>query len=926
MLLGTALFLIAAVFLITQFSSTVEADEADDWPMFRLNYHHEGYKDGLAPDTNQTMWTFDTGTNNRWIVSSPMIVDDYVYIGSENGKLYKLNLADGTEVWNYTADENGGWAHFWSSPYVDLENNMVLCHADGVHAINLTTGERIWHFQSAVREFSSPVVHDGVVFVGSYDNCIYAIPQTDPNGDGTITEAELVWIYYSGEYQNGARVDDTGGAVSTTLAVVDGMVFGAEQTQLDSGSSYCDYNAFALPEIDPDGSGEIEHGEIIWKYEIGEHLPVIDTGVPGEGGDCFSSPAVNVDENHVYIGSRDQFVYCLSIEPDGDNLDNDGDGIFDNEGEMIWRTPVDNEIYSSPSFHNGNVFIGSGMYSTAGSPGSIYCFRQSDGGEVWSFQNTDGFLSSPLVADGKVFIGCNDETIYVRNESDGEPLWEFVATAGNENAFGSSPSLYKDQVVIGSCNGLVYCFNTPRINYEPEIDLLGPFDLTILMSSEDPMLTWSASDPNPGDTLLYDIYVHEDSEAVLQEESQALVASDLTLESYSVDGLEQGERYYWKVVVKDDEFNVSSDLWRFSVNSKPIIELIDPIEDEIITTTEVRLSWESEDGDNDDLLFTVYLDTNEDPTTIIEEDIEDDDLDVTDLVDGETYYWKILVSDGIENTTSEMWSLSIDLEAASNIAPTVTLDLPEDGTILSETEVTLSWSGNDEDDDDLVYSVYCDASTDPTTLIAEDLENTEVDVVNLSEDVAYYWKVIVSDGIDETKSVVWTFSVDFEYIGNVPPEIELKTPQEGQILFQTSLPLLWKGDDPDYDKLTYDVYLGIDPNSTTLVSEDQKQEMYSCIGLQWNQTYYWYVVVKDGTHEVSSETGSFTIAPEEVEVDDDDDSKEWYEEIADEPIYLGGIALFAAIIVIAVILMVQSRPQDYQYDDYDDEDDWGDWD
>jgi len=387
--------------------------------MFRLDYLHTGFKEGLAPDTNQTMWTFDTGTNNRWIVSSPMIVDEYVYIGSENGKLYKLNLENGTEVWNYTADSAGGWAHFWSSPFVDKESNMVFCHADGVHAVNMTTGERIWRFDSAVREFSSPVVHDGVVFVGSYDNCVYALPQEDPNGDGNITNDEIVWTYYSGEYASGARIDDTGGAVSTTLAIANGMVFGAEQTQLDSGSSYCDYNAFALPEIDPDGSGVIEHNEIIWNYEIGEHLPVIDTGVPGEGGDCFSSPSLNLDMGQLYIGSRDMFVYCLAIEPQGDGLDNDGDGIFDNEGELIWRSPVDNEVYSSPSIHDGRIFIGSGRYATGGSPGSVYCFRESDGEEEWSISNNDGFLSSPLVADNKVFIGCNDEFLYVLNESDG---------------------------------------------------------------------------------------------------------------------------------------------------------------------------------------------------------------------------------------------------------------------------------------------------------------------------------------------------------------------------------------------------------------------------------------------------------------------------------------------------------------------------
>jgi outer membrane protein assembly factor BamB len=393
-----------------------------------------------------------------------MIVDDFVYIGSDNGKLYKLNLHNGSEVWNYTVG-TGCAAQFWSSPCVDVENDMVFSHASGVHAVNLTTGERIWHFDTMTREFSSPVVYDGRVYLGSYDNHLYCLPQFDPNGDGVISDTEVIWYYETGEYKNGVRVEGTGGAVSTTVSIHDDVVYGAEQTYFNSGTTYSDYYVFALPADDPNSNGVIEHDEIIWKYKIGEKVPMMETDIPGEGGESFSSPTINVELEQIYIGSRatqdmqESYFYCLDFESDDDGIDNDYDGINGNEGNVNWRVLVDNEVFSSPSIHDGVLFFGSGQYSTSAA-GSVYALKESDGSQVWHFPNDRGFLSSPLIADGRVYIGCNDNTLYCLEEEDGEGVWEYTAAEedANYNAFGSSPSLYEEWLVIGNCNGRVYAF------------------------------------------------------------------------------------------------------------------------------------------------------------------------------------------------------------------------------------------------------------------------------------------------------------------------------------------------------------------------------------------------------------------------------------------------------------------------------------
>jgi len=874
-----------------------ESDDSEDWPMFRLDYHHTGYREGAAPDTNETDWIFDTGTNGRWIVSSAMIVDDYVYIGSDNGKLYKLDVDDGTEVWNYTVSSGTGcMAQFWSSPYVDKENNMVLCHASGVHAIDMDTGERIWHFDTNTREFSSPVVHNGVVFVGTYSKYVYALPQFDPNGDGTISQGEIIWYYEAGEYFAGEHIDGTGGAVSTTMAIADGKVFGAEQTNYDEGNNYCDYNIFALPEVDPDGSGVIEHGEIIWKYEIGEHIPLIDTGIPGDNGDCFCSPTVNLDLGQVYIGSRDQYFYAFALEPDGDGLDNDGDGIFDNEGELLWRYQVDNEIFSSPGIHDGKVIFGSGKYSYSASPGSVYALREGDGGLVWRHPNSNGFLSSPLIADGKVFIGSNDESLYALNAESGNSLWSYRAEGGSRNAIGSSPSLYEERIVVGSCNGMVYSFLEGGSNTPPGINLASPDPGASAPVS--PTLKWEGTDTDEGDpeNLTYDVYLDTDPNA------SAMVSAAQAEDFYRASDLTDGETYYWRVVVSDGKSETGSEIWNFTVdadigNAAPTIYLSSPSDGVTISSTSPVLSYDGSDEDEGDVLtYDVYLDTDKEPAVVVAEDITDESYRTDGLDDGVTYYWKVVVYDGNEEAESETWSFTIDVDKP-NTPPVINLTSPPDRTTVPSTSPVISWHGEDDDDGQtLAYDVYLDTDPNATAVLVEGITAESIEAPDLTNGETYYWKVVASDGKNETTSETWSFTVNTSAV-DLEPVVTIDSPEEGQEL---------KGMIRIHGTATDDVaVMGV-------VVRIDGGEWSNAEGAN-NWEYVWDTRdVENGLHTIEvkaydagseSDVASVTVAVNNREKDNDDDF-----EIAGQDGYMvvGGAGA-AAVVVVAGVLVAAMR-------------------
>ena len=65
-----------------------------------------------------------------------------------------------------------------------------------------------------------------------------------------------------------------------------------------------------------------------------------------------------------------------------------------------------------------------------------------------------GRLSSPVIAEGKVFIASRDtHTVWALNEAGGKPAWSY--TAGGR--IDTPPTVYKGMALFGSADGWVYC-------------------------------------------------------------------------------------------------------------------------------------------------------------------------------------------------------------------------------------------------------------------------------------------------------------------------------------------------------------------------------------------------------------------------------------------------------------------------------------
>jgi len=80
---------------------------------------------------------------------------------------------------------------------------------------------------------------------------------------------------------------------------------------------------------------------------------------------------------------------------------------------------------------------------------------------LWQRELPNAIVSSPAVANGKIFIGCDDQKIYALDANIGEKLWNYTT----DGLVRSSPTVARlngesfDRVFISTDNPSIYCFN-----------------------------------------------------------------------------------------------------------------------------------------------------------------------------------------------------------------------------------------------------------------------------------------------------------------------------------------------------------------------------------------------------------------------------------------------------------------------------------
>ena len=278
----------------------------------------------------------------------------------------------------------------------------------------------IWTFKWEDEIRQKAAVSGGMVFVGAYDNNLYAV---------NASNGEFVWKH--------PAEDSVGGSVPFVY-----------EEHIFIGSA--DKNLYCI---------QMKNGHLNWKFKAGGAIyssPVVKFDHVFFGSDDGYFYAINsnhgrsawktnaygavrgtpfVDDEFIYFGTEGGYIYCLELA----------------SGKTKWQAQAKRSITSSPTVADEIVFVGS-MDAT------VYAFDAGSGYVIWRFRARRPIISSPIVHKDTVYIGSSDGSLYAIDMESGRQQWSFE-TEGQVN---SSPAVWDDAVYFGSTDGNVYSLGLRR--------------------------------------------------------------------------------------------------------------------------------------------------------------------------------------------------------------------------------------------------------------------------------------------------------------------------------------------------------------------------------------------------------------------------------------------------------------------------------
>lgn len=134
----------------------------------------DGFFYAVNKNTGKEMWRVDHEVS--WVISSLAVKDTIVVTGTSDGRFVQaVSSNTGKQIWKTRTS-----SIVWSSPVI-FNNHVYIGSGEGVlYCLDLMTGQIINRFQTGGSIFSSPSVGDNLLFFGSDDGKLYALKNGTP--------------------------------------------------------------------------------------------------------------------------------------------------------------------------------------------------------------------------------------------------------------------------------------------------------------------------------------------------------------------------------------------------------------------------------------------------------------------------------------------------------------------------------------------------------------------------------------------------------------------------------------------------------------------------------------------------------------------------------------------------------------------------
>ena len=289
---------------------------------------------------------------------------------------------------------------------------FVGCYDNNLYALNAADGKFQWTYPSDGGIVSRPAVYDGNIYIGSEDKRLHVV---------SARSGKVVWTYY------------TDGPVRSSPRIAEGHVFiGSDDRYLHAVNLNTGRNVWKFETADPVRSTPFVMNELVYAgCETGDYYAVDFRGTLKwrfRAKRAITSSTVGTPQA-IYFSSVDGTLYALDPR----------------NGWVIWRFRLGKASISTPCFVDDMVFVGA-------SDGFIYAVDAKTSKEAWRFRTEHQVNGSPVIYKDSIYCGSVDGSLYCLEYRTGRLRWKF----GTEGAITSTPLVYDDIVYIGSTDHQVY--------------------------------------------------------------------------------------------------------------------------------------------------------------------------------------------------------------------------------------------------------------------------------------------------------------------------------------------------------------------------------------------------------------------------------------------------------------------------------------
>ena len=317
---------------------------------------------------------------------SGAVVDDTLYIGTQDGDFRALNIETGETIWKFRLlGEDEDKRAIYGAPAVSGDA-LYFAGYDGLLYARRLNGDEIWDTRVGEADtiVGGPAIGDGLVLVGSNDGNMYAYD---------AESGSLEWTF------------GTDNGIWTTPAVANGVAY--------FGS--LDHNVYAV---------NVADGNELWRFPAGGAVtakPVVADGkvYVGSFDSVFFALDAATGQAAWRFDGADKWFWGGAIYHDGavyaPSLDGNVYALDGQTGNLMWTLASDGPVVGSPAV------VGDRLASTS-KDGRVRLVRLAGGQDERPCNIGEDLRTSLTVNGNTIFVSADDHSIRALNiKSNGNP-------------------------------------------------------------------------------------------------------------------------------------------------------------------------------------------------------------------------------------------------------------------------------------------------------------------------------------------------------------------------------------------------------------------------------------------------------------------------------------------------------------------------